>query len=638
MFIQFIAPLFQVFFWFLTLALFGKFFTRHITNSPSEQLFYGFGVGYVIWVLLLFVSPSHTLNTLINFAIFIIGIISARSMSLGSILMLFSRSVLARLLLKLMFAFIWTMPVFLSGWIKDGEMIFHGVNAHDGVWHMALMETLASASDRVMPTFAQFSLEGYHYLVDLSGSEFVRLFGIKSQDLVFRVYPFLFGLLALYGIKKLSFSLLPSKYVLNQKKKFLLEIFSGMLLIGGGSLAYILPLIGLQQSVNESAFWMHQNISTWVNLPLGVSFSLFILTLNLSILVYRKPERLNVALIGFMIGSHLGIKAYGGVLLLLGGVYMGAWLLTKRLIMFAMIFLFVCIASFLVVARSTLGSPQSAGLEWNPGWFVKTMFEASDRINLPRWELRRLSYEAQSNYLGLTALWAAGIIVFILGNMGSRLIGFYGLHRINNPEKNQFIVLILAALLFPLLFSQSGVEWNTIQFGYYAYVLLTPLVIVAFTQIGRREVLLALIVGFLAFPTSIFTIANQISSRTTNAYAISKSNLLVLEQLKQQDPGSVLAPYEDKAIIPALSGKPCFYCNQTQADLLQIYSVNAKNIVEKSFDVNMSAKEIDELMKIHHIMYLYIPEKFTQEENSNNFAEYFEVVTSSGDAIIYKRK
>lgn len=638
MFIQFVAPLFLVFFWFLILAVFGKLFTRQITNVVSEQLFYGFGVGYVIWALLLYVSPNPFLNNVINLGIFSTSLASLRCLNKTSVRKYLEVVTIKRAFICIVLAIVWIMPVFNSGWIADGAMVFHGVNAHDGVWHMALMETLASYSSRVMPAFSQHNLEGYHYLVDLTGSEFVRLFTINSQDLVFRVYPFLFGLLALYGINKLSFALLPSTIKLNQKRKFLLEIFSGMLLVGGSSLAYILPIIGLQYTVNESAFWMHQNISTWVNLPLGVSFSLFALTLNFSILVYRKPNVLSVCLLGLLIGSHLGFKAYGGILLLISAVYFGLWLLNKRLIVLGFAFLVACAVSFLLIGRSALGSPQSAGLEWNPGWFVKTMFEAPDRMNLPRWELRRLSYSAKSNYFGLIGLWTAGTIIFILGNMGSRLFGLYGLRKVNNFEKGQFVVLIATALLFPLLFTQSGVSWNTIQFGYYAYVLLTPLVIVALAGVERRATLLALIVGFVAFPASIFTITNQISLGTSSAYVVSNSNLIVLQQLKQLDPGSVLAPYEDKAIVPALSGKPCFYCNQKQTDLLQIYSPEAKNVVEKSFDITTTAQGLASLMKRHNITYLYFPEQVVQGDNKNAYTGYFEIVASSGDAAIYRRK
>lgn len=638
MFIQFVAPLTLVFFWFLILGIFGKFFTRQITNVVSEQLFYGFAVGYVIWALLLYVSPNPFLNNVINLGIFFTSLTSLRWLNKASVRKYLKVVTIKRAFICIVLAIVWTIPVFNSGWITDGVMIFHGVNAHDGVWHMALMETLAFYSSRVMPAFSQHSLEGYHYLVDLTGSEFVRLFAINSQDLVFRVYPFLFGLLALYGINKLSFALLPSTIKLNQKRKFWLEIFSGMLLVGGSSLAYILPITGLQQTVNESAFWMHQNISTWVNLPLGVSFSLFILTLNLSILVYRKPNILSVCLLGLLIGAHFGFKAYGGILLLISAVYIGLWLLNKRLIVLGFIFLAACTVSFLLIGRSALGSPQSAGLEWNPGWFVKTMFEAPDRMNLPRWELRRLSYSAKSNYFGLIGLWTAGTIIFILGNMGSRLFGLYGLCKVNNFEKGQLVVLITTALLFPLLFTQSGVSWNTIQFGYYAYVLLTPLVIVALAGVEKRATLLALIVGFVAFPASIFTIANQISSETSSAYVVSNSNLIVLQQLKQLAPGSVLAPYEDKAIVPALSGKPCFYCNQKQTDLLQIYSPETKNVVEKSFDITTTAQDLDNLMERHNITYLYFPEQVVRGDNKNAYTGYFEIVASSGDAAIYRRK
>jgi hypothetical protein len=638
MLIQFIAPLFLVFFWFVILALFGKLFTRRITNVPSEQLYYGFAVGYVIWALLLFISPGPFMNNVINFGILLGGLVSLKSFRKNTFRKYFNALTISRLVMFFILSIVWVLPVFFSGWKKDGSMIFYGVNAHDGVWHMALMETLASTASRVMPTFARYNLEGYHYLVDLTGSEFVRVFGIGSQDLVFRVYPFLFGLYALYGVRALIFAFIPSEFELKNKKKILLEIFSGILLVGGGSLAYLLPIAGLQQSVNESAFWMHQNISTWINLPLGVSFSLFIATLGLSILVYRKPGVLNVAILGLLSGSHLGIKAYGGVLLLFGGLFTGVWLAKKRFIMLAMILLVISTVTFFVVARSALGSPQSAGLEWNPGWFVKTMFEAPDRLNLPRWELKRLSYEASSNTLGLSALWIAGIIIFVVGNMGSRLLGLFGISKIKNPEKALLIILVTSAIAIPLLSTQSGVAWNSIQFGYYAYLLLTPLAVVTLAKLKHRHILLSVIFIILTFPTTVLSLSKLFSKNSDHSYVIAKSNVRVLEELKRLDSGSVLGPYEDKAIIPALTGKPCFFCNETQSNLLQISSSNEKDQVNKLFDLPISTEEIRAFMQRNNIKYLYFPEEHSNKDEKAWNAVGIHRIISSGNASAYTLK
>jgi hypothetical protein len=635
---QFGLPLIFVSTWFFLLTSFGRLFTSRITSNLNEQLLYGFGVGYVIWAILLYISPSQFVNNLINAGIVLGGLVSLRSFSKNTFRKYFDMLTISRLVVFVILSIVWILPVFFSGWKKDGSMIFYGVNAHDGVWHMALMETLASTASRVMPTFARYNLEGYHYLVDLTGSEFVRVFGIDSQDMVFRVYPFLFGLYALYVVRALIFALVPSEFELNNKKKILLEFFSGMLLIWGGSLAYLLPIVGLQQSVNESAFWMHQNISTWINLPLGVSFSLFIATLNLSILVYRKPGVLNVSILGLMIGSHLGIKAYGGVLLLFGGLFTGAWLVKKRFIKLTMIFLAVSSVSFLVVARSALGSPQSAGLEWNPGWFVKTMFEAPDRLNLPRWELKRLSYEASSNTLGLSALWIAGIIIFIFGNMGSRLFGLIGLFKIEKPVKELWFILLTSALLIPLLFTQSGVAWNSIQFGYYAYLLLTPLAVVTLVKLKHRHILLSVIFIILTFPTSVFSLSKLFSKSSINSYVVAKSNVQVLEELKRLDSGSVLGPYEDKAIIPALSGKPCFFCNETQSNLLQISSSSEKDQVNKLFDLPISTEEIRAFMQLNDIKYLYFPEEYSNKDEQAWNAVGLQKIISSGNASVYTLK
>lgn len=249
----------------------------------------------------------------------------------------------------------------------------------------------------------------------------------------------------------------------------------------------------------------------------------------------------------------------------------------------------------------------------------------------------RPKIEAHSNTLGLSGLWIAGVMIFILGNMGSRLFGLFGLITIKSPEKVLWIVLITTAMLIPLFFTQSGVAWNTIQFGYYAYLLLTPLVVVASAQI-KRGLALAIMTCLLAFPTSIFTLKGLISSEASSTYAVSNSNLHVLKQLKQLGDGVVLAPYEDKAIVPALSGKPCFFCNETQSNLLKIASNNEKEQVNKLFDEPISTEEIRTFMQRNDIAYLYIPQEHINVDEQVWNASGMQKILSSGYAAVYTFK
>src|SRR3990172_29869 len=92
----------------------------------------------------------------------------------------------------------WSLTMVKSGIVYDFGMGFWGPNGHDGVWHIALAESIARGSLN-MPVFAGSVLQNYHIGYDLLLALIHRITTIPIHNLYFQVFPpitaFLVGIL-----------------------------------------------------------------------------------------------------------------------------------------------------------------------------------------------------------------------------------------------------------------------------------------------------------------------------------------------------------------------------------------------------------------------------------------------------------
>src|SRR3989337_862297 len=70
------------------------------------------------------------------------------------------------LILILLGTIIWSLTMVKSGLVYPFGMGFWGPNGHDGIWHIALAESLAKGSWQ-MPVFAGEAIKNYHIGFDL---------------------------------------------------------------------------------------------------------------------------------------------------------------------------------------------------------------------------------------------------------------------------------------------------------------------------------------------------------------------------------------------------------------------------------------------------------------------------------------
>jgi hypothetical protein len=285
-------------------------------------------------------------------------------------------------------------------------------------------------------------------------------------------------------------------------------------------------------------------------------------------------------LIGILLGSLAGIKIYAAVLLLptVGLIATYQWLVNKKFALLKSLTLGGLIAGVsLLMNRGNLGFP----FIWSPGWFIKTMFQAGDKLNYDVWELQRLALVQGGIGPRLILHWLIGTTIFLIGNFGIKLLGFGALLTGKSTNNNKIVWLLtgvaLLSILIPSFYIQKGVVWNSIQFMNYAQVPLLLLTLLFLKEIFktkavRKSILTGLLI--LALPTlAILTYRNfnpdqylTIPSATINqlkSLDLPKDKAVILEE-----------NLASNSLVPAITGKAVFRADPTVLSILGLKNRN----------------------------------------------------------------
>jgi hypothetical protein len=418
--------------------------------------------------------------------------------------------------------------------VKSG-IGFWGANGHDGIWHIALSESLARGSFN-MPTFAGEALKNYHIGFDLLLALFHKVTTIPIPTLYFQIIPPILALLV---------GILTYKFVLNWTKSDRSAWWSTFFVYFGGSFGF---LIGK----GESAFWSQQAISTLINPPFALSL-IFLLT---GLIFLQKLEKKNsfwnylICILSF--GLLIEIKAYAGVLALGGLFAISLWKFAreKKLNIF-----FVFLGSLALSLLVYLPLNKNAGglITWQPFWFLETMMGLTDRVGWLKFSSAMATYKSGHIWVKGLLAYMAAFGIFILGNFGTRMIFLF--RKIRFDEISIFIYSIIGAgIIIPTLFLQKGTPWNTIQFFYYSLFfsgILAGVAIDEFFSKPKHSVSMIRIVGtslvLLTIPTTLITLKDvYIPSRPP---AILPSDEIQALKFLSDQPQGVVLTYPFNSIL-----------------------------------------------------------------------------------------
>ncbi len=455
---------------------------------------------------------------------------------LNAVLKQFSQKTKALILIALG-SITWSFTMVKSGWfynslgLKGSGLGFWGANGHDGIWHIALIESLKRGT-LDMPVFAGQKIQNYHVGFDLILAFLSRITFIPVTLLYFQIIPVILSVLI---------GFLTYRFILNWTKSEHAALWSVFFAYFGGSLGWVL-------GNGESAFWSQQAITTLINPPFALSLVFILAGFLVLQKIINKYSFRYFLLAVVLFGSLVEIKAYAGILCLGGLLIAGLYTLVKSksalMLKLFLISLAVAVILYLPLNKSSAGL-----LVFQPFWFLETLMGLTDRLNYQKFYMAMLTYKSGHNFVKMTPAYLVAFALFWIGNMGTRIIkDMMILKWIKNIKNLSWIEVfissvIVAGVLIPMLFLQKGTPWNTIQFFYYSLFFSGLLAGVVASRIKNKLVLVVLVL--LTIPTTIITLKDVYIPIRPPAM-ISKDELSALSFLAGQPAGVVLTkPFDE---------------------------------------------------------------------------------------------
>lgn len=536
--------------------------------------------------------------------------------------------------------FTWLLTSIKSGLNYNFGLGFWGPNGHDAIWHLSLISELQKNIPPNNPIFSGGKLANYHYFYDLLIAKSSSLFSLNTLDLFFRFFPILISLFAGVLIFRVTKKIYLNTINQNETHSFIAGISALFFMYFGGSFGWIVSFFRDKTFGGETMFWTQQGISTLLNPPFAISLVIFLTGLYIfyDLKSEDKWSKLQVFSLAILWGSLIEFKAYGGLLVLGAlGVFSIEKLLIKRDFKYLIFFLLTLFVSLLVFLPNN--STSSSLVVFSPLWLVRSMIDFPDRLGWYRLSLALQSGVPYKLFLGFLI----GIFVFLLGNMGTRLLGLFSLKAF---LKNRFMLYIfLLGIILPLNFIQTGTNWNIVQFFYYSLFVLNIFAGFTIAQVYKKFnksifLIISIFVILLTLPTTVSTLLEQyIPSRPPAK--ISSKEVEALNFLKSQPDGVVLTlahdpklkekfseplplfAYAPTAYVSAFSGKTAFLEDTINLEIIGVDYKGRLNLQNDFIRIPDHAKEI---LKSNNIKYIYTlkPQNFLVDEEKLGITKIYE--------------
>ncbi len=541
----------------------------------------------------------------------------------------------------------WLLTTIKNGLLYDYGLGFWGAHGHDSLWHLSLIESVKRGLPLENFSFAGIALTNYHFFYDLMLGVTSIFTHIPGVDLYFRLFPFL-----------ISVSIGLTAYIL-AKHWFRNELTANLALFFlyfGGSFGWIVSYLKDKSLGGETLFWAQQGISTLINPPFGISILIFLAGLRIfSNIIYQKQQHL-VGVLPLIIlwGSLIEFKAYGGLLVLGALFIVSIYEIFKRHFSFLKISVPIAFLSVLIFLPNN--SLNSGLLVFQPFWLIHSMVDSVDRLNWVRLSNARILGLDSGNYFKYFTAEIIGFLIFVFGNLGTRFIGLLAIFRLK--KINSFRIFILSFLTFslviPLLFTQIGASFNTVQFFYYFLVVFnffSAAILASLVKKFKFGWILVGLIFFITLPTTWDTLHHFIPSRPPAR--IPTGEVEGLNFLRNQPDGIILsyyfntknhkkygAPqplfaYQSTPYVSGFTGKSEFIADTLN---LEITGVDYKGRfqIQKDIFAMKETEMVKKELKENKISYIYAPRmaNFNPDEEQFGIKKIFE----NSDVSIFRVK
>lgn len=450
-----------IFFIFAIIFLFflpGQFLSKVLGFKLSllEDIFFSTSLGMILFTLaaLLFSWLRIESLTLPFFAL--IDIIAVRGLLLKRYKV--DKSDTLPIFVILVFALIFSVPMITSGFLGESLRLI-GVNAADGPWHLTLINELKHNFPPDHPGMAGERLLGYHFLYFFLLAKISNIFNLSEVTLLYRFFSILISLLWGMGVYVL---------MLAWSKSRLAGVIAVFFSMFGGSFAFVSYLEGHPGLSFNSGYGILQPTASLLNPPFAISI-VFLITFLFACLAYFNSKKVAWFLpIVIIAGSVSLFKVYAGIIILGGFMFLlFLEILQKR---FSSIFWLLGTAALFFATYWPFAS-RGDRLIWYPLWAPHSILAGMSWYG---YEEKVYTYSKYKVVRGLLGVELYGLYIFIVGNLGSRIIGLLSLPLIYLRTKKLpsfFSLLVLfmtsVSITIPLFFIQTGKVFETIQFAWY---------------------------------------------------------------------------------------------------------------------------------------------------------------------------
>lgn len=548
------------------------------------------------------------------------------------------------LILIILSTVLFSLTMFRSGLKYQFGIGFWGPNGHDAIWHLSLINQLKQQIPPQNPIFSGVTLQNYHWGFDFLVAVISKITFIDSSILYFQILPIIFSLLIGFLSFKLAFLI---------TKNNITSIFFVLLNYFAGSFGWIFTLIKNHQIGGESLFWSMQSVSTLLNPPFALSLIIILFGLIFWFKYHSSNSIKSAILIGLLLALLSGIKVYAGILvgLALSFYWLYNAICSKKIFGFNFIICLVMgLISFLILlSLGVLKGDQL--LEFKLFWFTHSMIESLDKFYLPKLASFRFN---QTNIL-ISAILEVGLIfIFLIGNLGTRVLGFFTIFskkikkEINDFDKLVFFIFIFSFFI-PLIFVQKGTAWNTIQFFYYFLFFANFYFAQFLSKFWSKNKIPIFILLVISCLTSFSTLKDYLGNPPPSC--LPNSEIEALNFLKSQNEGFVLTypynkykkdkmttpiplyAYETTAYVSAFSNKQTFLEDEMNLDITGFNWQQRRTDEEKFFTTTdkFFARGFLINNKINYI-YLVGDQNFTLSLSDLQINELF----NNGQIRIYK--
>lgn len=550
--------------------------------------------------------------------------------------------------------FVWSITMFKSGLNYSYGLGFWGPNGHDGVWHIALAQSLARGSWQ-MPIFSGENIKNYHIGFDLLLAALHRLTSISIPTLYFQVLPPLLAFFIGYFTFRLVFY-----WIKSGTSAFWATFF----VYFGGSWGWVITYLRSQELAGESMFWSQQSISTLINPPFAFSLLLIFCGLWCLLRGIEKESRKLLVLAVLFFGVLVEVKVYGGILCL-GALFIAGIreiVKEKKTTIFKIFIVATSVSA--VLFYSTLKDANNL-LVFKPFWYLETMMSFGDRVGWLKFGQAMVNYVQAGNWIKGVLAYIVALAIFWFGNLGTRVFKeILFIRDIKNVRKLDFTSVffysaIAGGMILPLLFIQKGTAWNTIQFFYYSLMLSGVLAGISLGKLleKQKNTLTRFLIGGLVIaftvPTTIGTLGQYLPERPPSK--ISREELQALEFLSKAPDGIILTLpfnkaaadaaianpprplylYESTAYVSAFANKPVYLADEVNLEITG-YDWRSRRQSSLDFISTFSKVEAQKFLKQNNITYVYWIKKGIGKVGRNQ--DVLEEIFDNSEAQILKVK